>query len=253
MVGEREIDSLPDDLQNGADIRCLHAAHDPLAAVDLGREPPAGLLQQVQGHRLVAEIRPGLEPAARTRTPVQMAHMPRVAGTVTVTVTGVKPRPGRVEPSGGQQEIHRHRAADRFDEAVAVKVLVEPRPDPSDLAAAHKIDLVQDNHVGTGDLPELQPLLLGCAKDLAGIQHTQDAVQPKDVTVNRVQERDRDTRWIGDTAGLKDHVLGSFRHVHDAPYGIEKIITDRAADTPVRQADDRTLVHTYHEFGVDVQ
>ena len=131
--------------------------------------------------------------------------------------------------------------------------VVEPGLDSVDLLAGDEIDLVEDEHVGEGNLAELQLHHLRRSEYLFGIDDTRDAVQPDAVSHALVHEGERDARRLGHSAGLEQDVLGLVVPAQHLHHRSDQIIADVAADTAVGEADDVPFaLHPDDEVGVDV-
>ena len=136
--------------------------------------------------------------------------------------------PGRVEPSGAEQEVERNVAIGGLNQPVAVKVVIQPRTNTRDVGEINEVGLVQHHHIGARNLPELQLLVFRDSEHLAGVD-ADDAVDPKPHAVHGVQEGHGNAGRVGHAAGLQHDMLrvtccqiDSRRHQSTA-WGIDRV------------------------------
>ncbi len=88
-------------------------------------------------------------------------------------------------------------------------------------------------------------------KDLVGIDHAGDAVEPDPVAQIGIVERCENPGGIGDAAGFEQNVLDGFRAREQGEDRFDEVVAYLAADASVGQADHVT-VHADDKFGVDI-
>ena len=219
-----DVDTFANHIEHGPRIRCTAERNDALRAIDTDRQSFHYTPNLFKDEGFARLITPRSE---RLREIVFMpvgvwASLDRA--TTRVLVAERSSRAACIKSTGRQQDIKRHLSPHRLDQPKPAHSILQPTPDAIDPIPVDEIDLVENKQIRERNLEEFKFHQFWSFKNLIGVDHARDAVEPDMVTNGRVGECNEKAGRLCHAAGLKHDVLRPFGARHHLPHGVKEII-----------------------------
>ena len=221
--------------------------NQPFGAIDVVRKLLEKVLKFLHGKGPRALKRNGLETVRRQM--IAIGGMP-AAGVELIAFVICVQRFGRSGRRSGNGEkkirLEQSDAEDKRKRDPALGCAHHPRlrldlPDrglnPSQLAGANEIALVEQNDVAVTKLIARSLALEAVEAEVGGIGNGDDRVDAHVVPQFRAQKRENHRQWIGDAACFDDQVIESAVAVEQAKDRVQEIVVYRTADAAVFQLE----------------